>query len=81
VIERSSTYIKIWFWPRDAENVPAEVKDGAYGVTPDNWVRFTIPDSICPYGLSSKRVLQWLTIPTLNAVLKKNSRSITSSSI
>ena len=28
VVERSSTYIKVWFWPRGASNVPAAVRKG-----------------------------------------------------
>lgn len=28
-MERSSTYIKVWFWPRNSASVPAAVKNGA----------------------------------------------------
>ncbi|QRV78202.1 glycoside hydrolase family 16 protein [Ceratobasidium sp. AG-Ba] len=29
VMERTSSFIKIWFWPRNSGNVPASVKNGA----------------------------------------------------
>ncbi|KAF9003020.1 concanavalin A-like lectin/glucanase domain-containing protein [Cyathus striatus] len=37
VVERSATYIKVWFWARNDGSVPAEVKNGASTVNPDNW--------------------------------------------
>lgn len=37
-VERTSTYIKIFFWPRNSYSVPDEVKNGSYEVHPDNWV-------------------------------------------
>ena len=37
-VERASNHIKVWFWSRDAANVPAAVKGGAKSVDPDTWV-------------------------------------------
>ncbi|KAF8152572.1 glycoside hydrolase family 16 protein [Crassisporium funariophilum] len=36
-IERTTTYIKVWFWARNNANVPAEVKNGAASTNPNNW--------------------------------------------
>jgi len=36
-MERISTQISVWFWPRNDASVPAEVKNGASVVTPANW--------------------------------------------
>ncbi|KXN84669.1 putative glycosidase C21B10.07 [Leucoagaricus sp. SymC.cos] len=36
-VERSSTHINIFFWPRNSGSVPSEVKSGASSVNPDNW--------------------------------------------
>lgn len=36
-IERTPNYIKMWYWSRGDGAVPAEVRDGASGVNPDNW--------------------------------------------
>lgn len=40
-MERSSTNIKVFFWPRNSGSVPNEVRNGAGSVNPDNWVRYT----------------------------------------
>ncbi|TFY64735.1 hypothetical protein EVG20_g5848 [Dentipellis fragilis] len=44
-IERTSTFIKIWFWTRDDVNTPSDVKNGAGSVNTDNWGR---PDAYFP---------------------------------
>ncbi|KAG9086329.1 hypothetical protein FS749_003706, partial [Ceratobasidium sp. UAMH 11750] len=31
-MERTSTYIKVWFWPRNSATVPTAVKSGAKSV-------------------------------------------------
>ena len=36
-IERTTTFIKIWFWPRGASNIPSDVLNGASSVNTDNW--------------------------------------------
>ncbi|XP_006456982.1 hypothetical protein AGABI2DRAFT_195916 [Agaricus bisporus var. bisporus H97] len=36
-MERSSTNIKVFFWPRNSGSVPNEVRNGAGSVNPDNW--------------------------------------------
>lgn len=38
-MERTTDFIKVWFWPRGAANLPADVNAGADSVTTDNWVR------------------------------------------
>jgi hypothetical protein len=35
--ERTENYIKVWFWARDDEDVPADVRDNTGNVGPDNW--------------------------------------------
>ncbi|KAJ3533428.1 hypothetical protein NMY22_g7338 [Coprinellus aureogranulatus] len=46
-VERASNHIKVWFWSRDAENIPAAVKNGAKTVDPDTWGQ---PDAYFPGG-------------------------------
>ncbi|KAG5643758.1 hypothetical protein DXG03_009693 [Asterophora parasitica] len=39
VVERNNDFIKMRFWARNDESVPADVKNGASSVNTDNWVR------------------------------------------
>ena len=36
-MERTSTFIKVWFFPRTG-SIPADVKSGAASIVTDNWV-------------------------------------------
>lgn len=37
-MERTSTFIQIWFWPRGASNVPSDVQDSNSGsINTDAW--------------------------------------------
>ncbi|KAG8853768.1 hypothetical protein FRB96_008023 [Tulasnella sp. 330] len=36
-MERTSTYIKIWFWGRNEANIPADITSGATSVDPTKW--------------------------------------------
>ncbi|KAG8880546.1 hypothetical protein FRB97_000716 [Tulasnella sp. 331] len=36
-MERTSTYIKIWFWARNEANIPADITSGGSTVSPTNW--------------------------------------------
>ncbi|KAJ7648634.1 glycoside hydrolase family 16 protein [Mycena polygramma] len=36
-IERTSTFINVWFWARNAANVPADVRAGSAAVNTNNW--------------------------------------------
>lgn len=36
-MERTETSIKLWFWPRDAKNVPDDVRSGSGTVSPSGW--------------------------------------------
>ncbi|KAF8319716.1 hypothetical protein DL93DRAFT_110943 [Clavulina sp. PMI_390] len=36
-MERTSTYIKVWFWPRNSANVPAGVKNGGSNLNTANF--------------------------------------------
>ncbi|KAI0292598.1 2 beta-glucanase [Multifurca ochricompacta] len=44
-VERSSTFIKVWFWARDSSSVPSEVRNGAGSINPGNW---GVPDAYFP---------------------------------
>lgn len=37
-MERTSSFIKIWFWSRSATNVPSDVLNGSGSVNTGNWV-------------------------------------------
>lgn len=37
-MERTSSFIKVWFWSRNDGNVPSDVKNGATNVNTDSWV-------------------------------------------
>ncbi|KAF9258240.1 2 beta-glucan [Marasmius fiardii PR-910] len=49
-VERTDTFIKIWFWARDDASVPADVKLGTISVNTDAWGTPTafFPDTDCP---------------------------------
>ncbi|CAE6444172.1 unnamed protein product, partial [Rhizoctonia solani] len=36
-MERTSNYIKVWFWPRNSATVPAQVKNGASSIDTSSW--------------------------------------------
>ncbi|KAG8691173.1 hypothetical protein FRC11_006148 [Ceratobasidium sp. 423] len=36
-MERTSTYIKVWFWPRNSATVPAQVRNGASSINTSTW--------------------------------------------
>ncbi|CAE6419931.1 unnamed protein product [Rhizoctonia solani] len=36
-MERTSTYIKVWFWPRNSATVPLQVKNGASSIDTSTW--------------------------------------------
>ena len=38
-IERTSDFIKVWFWPRSG--APSDVQNGESSVNTDGWVRYT----------------------------------------
>ena len=48
-MERTTTFIKIWFWPRHASNVPADVLNGSGSINTDAWGTPTayFPDTQC----------------------------------
>ena len=37
-MERTDDFIKVWFWPRNAGNVPNDVRNPGGSVNTDNWV-------------------------------------------
>ncbi|KAH0581301.1 hypothetical protein H2248_012398 [Termitomyces sp. 'cryptogamus'] len=51
-MERTSSFIKVWFWSRTATNVPSDVKNGITSVNTDNWGTPVahFPSSSCPIG-------------------------------
>ncbi|KAG6875707.1 hypothetical protein C0992_002787, partial [Termitomyces sp. T32_za158] len=36
-VERTNTYIKVWFWARNDVSVPTDVRNGAPSVDTSNW--------------------------------------------
>jgi len=51
VMERTSSYFKMWFWSRHDRNVPTEVKHGLPYVNPDSWGQPVayFPDTQCDF--------------------------------
>ena len=45
-LERTDSFIKVWFWSRGSASAPAEVVSGAGSINTDNWVRriFSVGD-------------------------------------
>ena len=46
-MERTSSAIKVWFWPRNGGGAPSEITSGSGSINPDNWGAFGVPT----YGL------------------------------
>ncbi|TEB31638.1 hypothetical protein FA13DRAFT_1732501 [Coprinellus micaceus] len=44
-VERNNQFIKTWFWPRDSQDVPRDVRRFGPRVNPDNW---GIPEAFFP---------------------------------
>ncbi|TCD67725.1 hypothetical protein EIP91_012025 [Steccherinum ochraceum] len=36
-VERTSSFIKVWFWSKNGGNVPSDVSSGATSINTDNW--------------------------------------------
>ncbi|KAI0315874.1 endo-beta-glucanase [Amylostereum chailletii] len=36
-MERTSSFVKVWFWPRGASNIPSDVKNGAGTINTGKW--------------------------------------------
>lgn len=53
-MERTGSFIKVWFWSRAAGGIPSDIINGAYNINPDNWGTPTayFPSTSCP--ISSK---------------------------
>jgi hypothetical protein len=41
-MERSSTEVKVWFWPRTASNIPGDVLNGESTINTNNWVKMLL---------------------------------------
>ncbi|KAF7307669.1 Glycoside hydrolase family 16 protein [Mycena kentingensis (nom. inval.)] len=64
-VERTSTFINVWFWSRGASNVPAAVRSGGATVNTDNWGTPTanFPNNSCnfPRFFSANNIIINLT--------------------
>jgi len=54
VLERTNSFIKIWFWGRDSCCTPEEVANGAGSINTDKWVR---PD-VVQLGIVDSRLYE-----------------------
>jgi hypothetical protein len=83
-VERNNQFIKTWFWPRDSQDVPRDVRRFGPRVNPDNWVRtalFWARGAQTHRNLSPiLRAYQRLSSLTPNATSSHTSRNTTSSS-
>ncbi|VDB91565.1 unnamed protein product [Peniophora sp. CBMAI 1063] len=50
--ERSTTEVKVWFWARNANNIPSDVLQGSNTIDTDNWGKpqAFFPDTQCDIG-------------------------------
>lgn len=49
-VERTNSFIKIWFWSRAATGIPSDVTSGGTSVNTDNWVRcFLLPPALSAF--------------------------------
>ena len=46
-MERTNSFIKVWFWSRNSGSVPSDVQNGATSVNTDNWVRASMGFFVC----------------------------------
>ncbi|KAF7297132.1 Glycoside hydrolase family 16 protein [Mycena indigotica] len=64
-IERTTTFINVWFWPRGATNVPADVRSGGTSVNTAGWGTPTanFPNTSCnfPQFFSANNIIINLT--------------------
>ncbi|KAF9010119.1 endo-beta-glucanase [Cyathus striatus] len=53
-VERTNSFIKVWFWSKEATDIPSDVLNGATSVNTDGWgtPRAYFPSTSCP--ISSK---------------------------
>ncbi|KAI0032170.1 2 beta-glucanase [Vararia minispora EC-137] len=51
-MERTTTEVKIWFWPRTASNIPSDVKNGASSINTNGWgqPQAFFPNTNCDIG-------------------------------
>ncbi|TFK24816.1 glycoside hydrolase family 16 protein [Coprinopsis marcescibilis] len=51
-MERSNSFIKVWFWPRNSGSVPSNVRNGGQTVNTDGWGTPTafFPNTQCDLG-------------------------------
>ena len=42
-MERTDSFINVYFWSRDDSSVPSDLKSGASSVDTSNWVRYLLP--------------------------------------
>ena len=77
-IERTNSFIKVWFWPRNS-GVPSDVSNGATSVNTDNWVcGLEHKIMLLPCGIDDIcRVHLVLTSRTTNAISLRSSGRIT----
>ena len=52
-MERTDSFIKVWFWSRDATGIPSDVMNGETTVNTGNWVSDLIGS--CGFGLTNAR--------------------------
>jgi len=52
-MERTSSAIKVWFWPRNGGGAPSEITSGSGSINPDNWGVFGAPLMGCGKQLTA----------------------------
>lgn len=82
-MERTDSFIKVWFWPRDS-TPPAEVQDGSLTINTDTWVSSLLEDSVQSQIFTLLLLCRVPRLPssptTMGAISVKSSQPTTSSS-
>ena len=76
-MERTTTFINIWFWARNDGSVPSDVQSGGPYVDTDNWVN-PLPDQDRRLILSRNREYRRLHSPIPLAISLNISKKTTS---
>ena len=81
-MERTNEYIKVFFWPRNDDSLPLDIRSKSNVINTDNWVRVILNrNRLCSLTIFVYRDCLWRTSLALNAISDKSSDQTLSLSI